>query len=199
MISQIDANVGHLLDTLRTRGQLEDTLVLFTADHGENLGDHRLLFKGTTYDCVTQVPFIVCPPGAASSHAASRFARDLLCSTIDILPTILDLAGIAHPDPSPIQGQSLAPALADAGHHLRNGVLIENGGIRRSIRTERALLTWHGPQTRGELYDLTADPDCLVNLWNKPDAAGLQTRLLDELIHLMAANVDPLPVKEGPW
>jgi hypothetical protein len=49
------------------------------------------------------------------------------------------------------------------------------------------------------LYDLIADPHCLVNLWDDPDAAELQSRLLDELIHLMAANVDPLPVKEGPW
>jgi arylsulfatase len=194
MISQIDANIGRLLEALRARGELGDTLIVFTADHGEMLGDHRLLFKGTTYDCVTQVPFIVCPPGGTSEGA-----RELLCSTIDILPTLLDLAGVAHPDPSPIQGQSLAPCLDDAGHRLRESLLIENGGVRRSIRTEDALLTWHGPQAGGELYDLAADPDCLVNLWDEPEAADLQSRLLDELIHLMAANVDPLPVKEGPW
>ena len=93
----------------------------------------------------------------------------------------------------------LAPSLEHAEHRLRDSVLIENGGIRRSIRTERALLTWHGPRTRGELYDLTADPDCLVNLWDEPGAANLQSSLLDELIYLMAANMDPLPVKEGPW
>jgi arylsulfatase A-like enzyme len=199
MISQIDANIGRLLEALHVQGQLDHTIVLFTADHGENLGDHRLLFKGTTYDCVTKVPFIVCPPQAARSQAARPAARDLLCSTIDVLPTLLDLAGIAHPDPSPIQGKSLAPALADAGHHLRDSVLIENGGIRRSIRTKTALLTWHGPRARGELYDLAADPDCLVNLWDDPDVAELQSELLDQLIHLMAANVDPLPIKEGPW
>jgi arylsulfatase len=214
MISQIDANVGRLLDTLLAQGQLDNTLVLFTADHGENLGDHHLLFKGTTYDCVTKVPLIVCLPQAAriqgaqsqatqsqatQSQAAPSAARDLLCSTIDILPTVLDLAGVAYPDPSPIQGQSLAPTISDASLQLRDSLLIENGGIRRSIRTETALLTWHGPQTRGELYDLTADPDCLVNLWDDPDAAELQTWLLDKLIHLMAANVDPLPIKEGPW
>jgi arylsulfatase A-like enzyme len=194
MISQIDANIGRLLESLRASGQLEDTLIVFTADHGENLGDHHLLFKGTTYDCVTRVPFLVRPPEAVSSST-----RDLLCSSIDVLPTVLDLAGIAHPDPSPIQGQSLAPCLADPGHRLRESVLIENGGIRRSVRTETALLTWHGPSRRGELYDLAADPDCLVNLWDEPGAAALRSTLLDELIHLMAANVDPLPVKEGPW
>ena len=194
MISQIDANVGRLLEALRARGELDNTLILFTADHGENLGDHRLLFKGTTYDCVTQVPFVVRPP-----ETVPPTTRELLCSSIDILPTVLDLAGVAQPDPSPIQGQSLAPSVAGADQRLRSSVLIENGGIRRSIRTETALLTWHGPDTRGELYDLVADPDCLANLWDAPEAAEGQSALLYELIHLMAANVDPLPVKEGPW
>jgi arylsulfatase A-like enzyme len=188
------------LDTLRTQGALDNTLIVFTADHGENLGDHRLLFKGTTYDCVTKVPFVIRSPAKDLSAGTEPNAqRELLCSSVDILPTVLDLAGIAHPEPSPIQGESLAPALTDAVCRLRDSVLIENGGIRRSIRTASALLTWHGPHTHGELYDLSADPDCLVNLWNEPQAAELQSDLLHELICLMAENVDPLPSKEGPW
>jgi arylsulfatase A-like enzyme len=200
MISQIDANVGRLLEVLRTRGALDNTLVVFTTDHGENLGDHRLLFKGTTYDCVTRVPFVVCPgSGSLPGKAEPGSRRDQLCSSIDVLPTLLDLLGVAQPDPSPIQGQSLAPALIDANHRLRESVLIENGGIRRSVRTRDALLTWHGPDTRGELYDLSADPECFVNLWDEPSAAELRLELLHTLIQLMAENVDPLPIKEGPW
>jgi len=82
---------------------------------------------------------------------------------------------------------------------LRDAVLIENGGLRRSVRTQEALLTWHGPHTRGELYDLASDPDCFVNLWGRPEAAGLQSEMLHLLIRLMAENVDPLPAREGPW
>ena len=195
MISQIDVNVGRLMDTLRRQGQLENTITVFTTDHGENLGDHRLLFKGTTYDCVTRVPFVVSWPGCASAGEV----RDPLCSSIDILPTVLDLAGVPYPEPSPMQGTSLVPALGNAGPGVREALLIENGGVRRSVRTETALLTWHGQGERGELYDLTSDPNCFDNLWDRPEARGLQSELTDTLIRLMAENVDPLPVREGPW
>jgi hypothetical protein len=77
--------------------------------------------------------------------------------------------------------------------------LIENGGLRRSVRTADALLTWHGEGKRGELYDLVADPHQLCNLWDEPQAAERRAHLLDTLIRLMAQNVDPLPAREGPW
>ncbi len=89
--------------------------------------------------------------------------------------------------------------MTDEGYHIRDALLIENGGLRRSVRTGDALLTWHGRGTQGELYDLAADPDCLRNLWNRPEAADQQSELLHLLIQLMAENVDPLPVREGPW
>ncbi len=195
MVSLIDKNVGRLLGTLEAKGRLEDTIVVFTTDHGENLGDHHLLFKGTTYDPVTRVPFIVSWAGNQTPGAV----RDTLCSSIDIMPTLLELAGVPCPEPSPVQGISLVPALREAGYRVRDAVLIENAGIRRSVRTEDMLLTWHGPATRGELYDLGADPDCLHNLWDLPEAGERQAAMLHRLIELMAENVDPLPMREGPW
>ena len=83
----------------------------------------------------------------------------------------------------------------DAGLH--DALLIESPGTRRSVRTEEALLTWHGPGTQGEPYDLADDPDCLHNLWDRPVARTLQRRLLDRLVRLMAENVDPLPRRVG--
>jgi len=195
MISLIDKNMGRLIEALRARGQLEDTAVIFTADHGDNLGDHHLLFKGTTYDCVTAMPFVLSWPG----HVPSGEERGLLASSIDVMPTILDLVGLRCPEPSPIQGGSLVPALDDEDYCLRDALLIENAGLRRTVRTRDALLTWHGPDTQGELYDLVADPDCVHNLWGRPEAAPRQSELLHLLIRLMAENVDPLPIREGPW
>jgi arylsulfatase len=195
MISLIDKNVGRLLDTLARQGWLEDTIVVFTADHGENLGDHHLLFKGTTYDPVTRVPFIVVQPG----NQAAGETREALCSSIDIMPTLLDLVGVPCPELCPVQGTSLVPVMHDSERQIRDALLIENAGIRRSVRTEDALLTWHGPDTQGELYDLGADPDCLHNLWGLPEARERQEALLQRLIQLMAENVDPLPSREGPW
>jgi hypothetical protein len=98
-----------------------------------------------------------------------------------------------------MQGRSLLSALTDGAAVLRDAVLIENGGLRRSVRTPKALLTWHGPDMQGELYDLASDPDCFVNLWDTPEGAGLQSDMLHLLLRLMAENVDPLPAREGPW
>jgi hypothetical protein len=89
--------------------------------------------------------------------------------------------------------------MGNAGLGIRDALLIENGGVRRSVRTETALLTWHGQGERGELYDLASDPNCFDNLWDRPEARELQSELMDTLIRLMAENVDPLPVREGPW
>ncbi len=131
MITQIDRNIGRILDELEARGELENTIIVFNADHGEMLGDHRLLFKGTTYDCITNVPLIVCRPGETHPGAV----RDLFANTTDIMPTLLDMAGVAEPQPSPIQGHSLVPALTDEDFSIRDDVFIENPGERRTIRT----------------------------------------------------------------
>jgi arylsulfatase A-like enzyme len=195
MVTQIDRNIQRLLETLAAQGRMEETLIVFSADHGENLGDHHLLFKSTTYEPVTSVPLIVSWPGCPQAGAT----RDLLASSIDIFPTLLDLLGLPTPEPSPIQGTSLAPALDDAALRLREALLIENPGARRTIHTEQAFLTWHGWGEQGELYDLRTDPDCLRNLWDAPQAAALQEELLQRLVQAMAENVDPLPVREGPW
>lgn len=194
MVSQIDHNVGRLIAALEARGALENTVIVFTSDHGDNLGDHRLLFKGTTFDCVTNVPFIVRAPSVSTGGEA-----DPLASTIDLMPTLLDLAGVPMPEPSPIQGTSMAGALCGQTAPRRDALLIENQGVRRSVRTDDALLTWHGSGLTGELYDLTTDPNCFRNLWHEPTAAVRKADLMERLLALMAANVDPLPPQEGPW
>jgi arylsulfatase len=195
MISQIDNNIGRILENLSAREMLRNTIVVFTSDHGEMLGDHHLLFKGTTYDCVTNVPFVVAGPGVPDSGDS----RGILASSIDIMPTLLELVQVSELDPSPIQGASLVPAFSDNEYRLRDAVLIENSDVRRSIRTASELLTWHGETSRGELYNLAVDPECLQNLWDDPKASEMQLALLNRLIGLMAMNVDPLPAQEGPW
>ena len=115
------------------------------------------------------------------------------------MPTLLELAQVSEPDPSPIQGASLVPAFSDHEYRLRDAVLVENSDVRRSIRTASELLTWHGETSRGELYNLAVDPECLQNLWDDPKASEMQLALLNRLIGLMAMNVDPLPAQEGPW
>jgi hypothetical protein len=91
----------------------------------------------------------------------------------------------------------LVRALDDTTERVRDATLIESPGVRRSVRTCDALLTWHGRGERGELYDLREDPHCLRNLWDEPRATALQREMLSRLIELMAENVDPLPPRVG--
>ncbi len=191
MISLIDKQVGRLMDELDRRGLLDRTIVVFTSDHGEMLGDHHLLFKGTHYDCVTNVPLIIARPGDPQGGQTRRG----IAQSVDIMPTILELAGTDIPEG--VQGKSLVPMLADGKEELYREAFIEDPEMRRTVRTPTARLTWHGEGQRGELYDLTRDPHCLHNLWDRPEAADLQRQLMDRLVARMAENVDPLPPQVG--
>ncbi|MFW5717245.1 MAG: sulfatase, partial [Spirochaetota bacterium] len=187
-------------------GQEEETIVVFTADHGEMLGDHGLVFKGTTYEQVTRMPLLVSPTGALRD--APRVV-DELASAVDVPATILDLAGLARP--AGMQGASLralgageadgagaagGPAGGGSRAH-RDALLIENQGVRRSVRTKDYLFTWHGPGLRGELYDLHADPGCFRNLWDDPSSRELKANAHDALLDLMARNLDPSHQQTG--
>lgn len=188
MITLIDKQVGRMLDALEQRGMLENTVFIFTSDHGELLGDYKLLFKGVHYDVVTNVPLIVAGPGIG--HAGET--RDTLCCSTDVAPTALACAGVDQP--LAMQGQPLTEAIEDPDQKLYEQVLIEDTKLhRRSLRTPSARLTWHGHGERGELYDLNEDPQCLRNLWDSPEAATLQSDMLGRLMDALTANVDPVP------
>ena len=191
MIEMIDTSIGRIIDDLSAHDEYENTIFVFTTDHGEMLGDHRLLFKGTTYDCVTGVPFIASGPGIS----AGRF--DDLCSSVDIMPTVLSVVGLQSPDA--VQGDSLVSLFTAGGVTTgKEAVLIENAGDRRTVRTKSLLYTFHGSGKRGELYNLQDDPHCLSNLWDKDDQ--LRMRASEQLVQLLtSASADPVPKRVGVW
>ncbi|TMJ79474.1 MAG: sulfatase, partial [Alphaproteobacteria bacterium] len=119
MIACIDDAIGRVLHALEQTGRRGETVVAFTSDHGDHLGDHRLLLKGAEqYQSIVRVPFIWCDPQAADYPAVA----DTLASTLDISATVLDRARI---EPfSGIQGHSLLPALRGAGA-VRESVFIQ--------------------------------------------------------------------------
>lgn len=188
MISLIDKQVGRLMETLHRRDVLESTLVVFTSDHGELLGDHHLLFKGSHHDCVTRVPFVIRSPGGSAPQTCAT-----LCQSTDVMPTLLELCDLRPPDS--VQGKSLVPALRQPAFALHGDIYIESGDELRTLRTPTARLTWHGAGIRGELYDLTRDPHEFRNLWDEPGAAPLRMEMLGRLLDRMVRNVDPLPRK----
>ncbi|MDQ3702110.1 MAG: sulfatase-like hydrolase/transferase [Chloroflexota bacterium] len=108
MIAFIDERVGVLLDTLERLGLREDTIVLFTSDHGDYMGEHHMLIKSNAfYDCLTRVPLLVSWPG----HLPAGERRPELVSTMDVMPTVLTLLGMEVPEG--VQGRVL-PGVPDA-------------------------------------------------------------------------------------
>src|SRR5688500_7219140 len=104
LVEKVDAQIGQILDALRATGQEENTLVVFTSDHGDMAGAHELNQKHSLYDESARVPLIVAGPGVAAGHRV-----DEPVSFVDILPSICDLAGVDAPQDLP--GVSLRPAV----------------------------------------------------------------------------------------
>jgi choline-sulfatase len=210
MVSLIDDEVGRILDCLDAKGLADDTLVIFTSDHGEMLGDHQLLLKGPMlYEGAVRVPLIMRWPG----HLPAGERRPDLVQWLDLNPTFLDAAGL---EPLPgSQGQSLLPlARGDEDAQPRGWAICEylNSGhpydppvFLTMLRHDRyKLIVEHGPPatTRprtGELYDLNADPTELRNLWDDPAAADTRIALERMLLDVMVATRDRSQPREAHW
>ena len=191
MIHFIDDEIGHILDALREKEILDQTLIVFTSDHGEMMGDHHLLLKGTQYDCVTNVPFLFAPPKSELQNKK----WNKLCQSIDIMPTILEYVNV--PIPKGVQGQSILSAFSDPSLTPYDDVLIEMSKDIRTLRTEKARISWHSNDKEGELYDLEKDPYCLNNLWNESEAISLKQRMMESLLDRMTCNQDPLQERKA--
>ena len=197
MIAQIDDQLARILQCLDDSGQRDNTVIIFTSDHGETLGDHGLLYKGCRfYEGLVRVPLIFSWPGQIQSDLQS----DALVELLDMSSTILELGGVEPPEH--MQGRSLLPILrgeAPANHH-RDFVRCEYydaldsefvGGdhtYATMYRDEQfKLVVYHG-HGLGELYDLEADPWEFNNLW---DCVDHQTKKLE----LMQASFDASVLK----
>lgn len=119
MIEMIDDGVGQILRRLEASGQADNTVIVFTSDHGDMMGDHGLMTKGFMhYRGTLQPPLVISDPTRSAGRTSS------LAGSIDLAPTLLDLAGLQHYDG--IQGQSLVPMLDDSSAVVRSHVLIED-------------------------------------------------------------------------
>lgn len=199
-ITNIDDQIGRVMQELDRLGLSENTVVIFTSDHGDFLGDHQLLLKGPLhYRGLTRVPFIWFDP-LHPEYAGSASAS--LTSTIDIAPTVLARAQVdAY---NGIQGQDMTPLLNGKVSSLRDALVIEEEGQRvilgldtrtrcRTILSEGCRLSIYDTATWGELYDLNKDPLELSNLWDNPDASELRARMMEKLAYANLALVDESP------
>lgn len=188
-VTLIDRQVGRLLDGLRERGLWDSTAVVFTADHGEFTGAHRLNDKGPAmYEDIYRIPSVVRLPGAPAQVRA-EFA-----TLLDFFPTIVELAGAAPEQDC--DGRSLVPVLrGEQPHDWPGQVVTEFHGhhfaySQRMIRDDRYKLVYN-PESVNELYDLATDPHELRNVYAVPTYAGVRREMTVRLYEELQRRGDP--------
>lgn len=198
-VQMVDENIGRLLAKLEKLGVDENTVIVFSADHGNMLGDHGKWFKGVMHEGSSRIPLLM---KAAPSHpGAATFNRGRVVSeiveNIDVMPTLMKLIDRPLPQDPGFQGRDLAPLVAGQTAGWRNRAFAERGS--RMVRTPEFKLI----QTRGrgseppwELYDLQRDPGENHNLAGDPKYAKVQAELTREL-EAWQADKPPLPKMDG--
>lgn len=198
MISQIDDQFARILDCLEKSGQRDNTVIIFTSDHGETLGDHGLMYKGCRfYEGLVRVPLIFSWPG----QFRTKLRSDGLVELLDMTSTILELTGVEEPDY--IQGRSLMPILTGKAEpdtwrdfvrseyfdaldvsFVGSGKDIprpyEHGTYATMYRDKRYKLSLYHGYELGELYDLSNDPWEHQNLWDDPEHESLKHELISK-------------------
>lgn len=205
MISFIDDAVGQVLAKLESLGLAEDTVVVFTSDHGDWMGDHGIMQKGPLhYQGLIRVPFLWADPKAAS--AGVRTAE--LAGLLDIARSILEHAGVAPANG--MQGQNVGAIVAGRGKSAHDCMIVEQQTSRpylgmseqariRSMTDGRwRMSVWEG-LPYGELYDLERDPHEIDNLWADPAHLATRRELAERMLWKMVALQDraPFPVGEA--
>ncbi len=172
MVEKVDRQIARVLDALDEAGLTDDTLVWFCSDHGDGCGAHAWNQKQTLYEEVIQVPTILAGPGVEAGRTDAR----LVASSLDLMPTCLDAAGVAI-DPA-IEGRSLLPlARGERVDDWREAVYVEtalkaeNSTMPPAKSRGRAVITerwkysaWAWGRHREQLVDLATDPGEMVNL-----------------------------------
>ncbi len=206
MIDHIDVQVGKLLDLLEKSGELDNTIIIFSSDHGEMLGDHGIYLKGPYfYECGVHVPLIIAWPGVIEGNRRSKALVELM----DIAPTLMEAVGLEIY--TGMQGTSLwglLKGIKPLDEH-KTDVYCEyyNSNIKHRDPFAHATMIFDGRYKlvrihsigTGELYDLEKDSKETWNCWDKEEYRDIKTELLEKLSDRMAWTCDPLPERQADW
>lgn len=185
-ISFMDAQIGEILDALNDTGQADNTLVVFTSDHGFHIGEHSLWGKTTNFELDVRVPLIIADPTRKAGQGKTTRA---LAELVDLYPTLAELSDIANDLPSNLEGLSLAPVVADPSTSVKDAAFSQHQhpfsrsqknwkAWGYSVRTDRWRYTeWRdigdGEVIARELYDHDNDPDETKNIASQnPDTVS---------------------------
>ncbi len=196
MISLIDHHIGRILDRLDELGLAEETLIVFTSDHGDYAGNHGFWLKGPIhYDDILRVPFLVRWKGEFSEGKRTNS----LMSLVDLAPTFLEVAGIEK-YPS-MQGTSQLKTLYQPDQATRDWCLVENRAepsfYVKTLVTDRYKLNYFLDREEGELYDLKEDPNEFVNLYNEEGYAEVKLKMFKKLVDIYGELENPIPPRQS--
>ena len=186
----IDDWIKQIVDTLKERSLYEDTIIIYSSDHGDLLGDHGLYYKQCFYEQSVKVPLIVHSPKYFKSQRVAEKVE-----LMDIYSTICELGG-ADPGPG-CQATSLVPILTQADHTKREAVFSENY-FGRMVCWEEWKMVYYPGKPYGELYNLLEDPQEQRNLWQKKEGSAEKQHMKDLLLEWAFASEDSLPLPVRP-
>ncbi len=193
LLKMVDDCLGLIMNKLKERNLLENSIIVFASDHGEMLGEHGIFNKAaTSYEAEIRVPFMIrFPDGYRAGETVESFG-----SSIDFVPTLLDIMNLTLDISLP--GHSLFPSVKN-GISVREYVTLADGNGMMGIRTKGYKL-WYNPHFKdGEMYDLNKDPKEMNNLYHEPAYKTLRGELFELMLHARVIDdvCDNAPTKKG--
>lgn len=187
MVAQMDAQFGRILETLEKTGRVDNTYVIYAADHGLAVGSHGLLGKQNLYEHSMGAPLVVAGRGIPAGGSTQAFTY-----LLDIFPTVCALTGAAPP--ADLDGFDLGPLWRGETDSVRDRIFLAYRGLMRSIRDHRWKLIRYPPIDHTQLFDLENDPDELNNLADDPAQAGRIEEMMVFLAEGQKTAGDDLPL-----
>ena len=188
MVKYIDDQLGRILKRLDKKGLAENTLVIFSSDHGDMVGAHGCIGKSITsfYDDLVRIPLSMRLPGRIRPGTVVRQP----VSQIDFMPTILDYVGL--PVPEKIHGRSMRPLVEGRSVEWRDHAFCQRASAARMLRSDRYKYSYRPKPRMVALYDLQNDPHEDRNLASDPAHAKTVRQMHGRMLEVMAADGDPM-------
>lgn len=194
MVSEVDFQIGRILDALEKSGKAGNTIIVFTSDNGLCVGEHGLLGKQNLYEAAVRIPMVICGPGIPQNTV-----RDAYCYLYDLYPTLCGLAGIGVP--ATVKGISLEETLRNPEAGKREDILLTYINLQRAIKKDGFKLILYNVdgQRHPQLFDLKADPMELKNLYDDPAYRKKREELTALLYARMKAAGDFCDPAKPDW
>lgn len=205
LVEMVDRQIGRVLEALEQRGMMDNTLIVFSSDHGDGQGCHRWNQKWSLYDESARVPFIVAAPDAA---ARGDVENELISASLDLMPTVLDYAGLEVP--AECRGLSLRPRIREESEEWRSyvpaetefGTWAEVGEDEwpkgRMIRTDRyKYMAYDAGARREQLFDMESDPGETIDIASRDESSLVLQRMRRHLVEWCGRTDDAFEVPPG--